>query len=219
MKDNIKMKLPRSWNEVRLGMLEDMKGSNDPIKALSILSGLDEKDIRDMPVQFIDKAFWDHMFFLDTMPEFKETNMIKWKGDTYLIDYENKMTFGEYIAIQSILEANPHDYSGFLAVICRKKGEEYSTEYENTVYQQRKEMFRSMPVPKVMPLVAFFLVLWNEQRNTERVFSDGKKAVLDAIDGILEGSRSSREGGDGRRSLTRWQAMRLRRLRRFVESM
>lgn len=219
MKDKIKLKLPRNWNQVTLGMLEDLEGSRDPIKVLSVMSGVSEDEIRQMPVQGIDSAFWDHLWYLNSLPEFKEANMVKWKGDTYAIQYENKMSFGEYVAIQSVLQANPHDYSGFLAIICRKMGEPYTTEYENVTFKERKEMFRSIPVPKVLPLVAFFLESWHAWSSSEQVFSSGKKAVLGAIDGILEDSRSSRKGGDGKKSLTRWQMMKLKRLRRYVDSM
>lgn len=216
MKDKYNIRLPKSWKEITLGMLEQIEGQHDnPIKIISVLSNLPEEEISQFPVQFID-SISRNIEFLKEMPQVEPENKVKWKGDTYVINYMDKLTFGEYVAIQSLLKANAHDYSGFLAVLCRKQGEQYTQEFENTMLEQRKEMYQSMPATKVLGVIAFFLTFYIRFMSLDKVLSQAKKTALDEIEVIVNDLRNTRTGGVGQRFSTNWEIARLKRLKKYI---
>lgn len=216
MKDHYNIRLPKSWNEITLGMLEKIEGEHDnPMKILSILSNTPEEEISQMPVQFIDKLS-ENISFLKNMPDVTESHSIRYKGNTYMINVMEKLTFGEYVAIQMLLKANQHDYSGFLAVLCRQQGEKYDATFENQTLQKRKEMFQNMPVKRVLPVIAFFLNWWLKFNSIDKTLNQTKTTVLEEIENILEDTKNMKIDGHGRRFYTNLLRIRLRRLQKYI---
>ena len=217
MKDHYNIRLPKSWNEITLGMLEKIEGEHDnPLKILSILSNTPEEEISQMPVQFIDKLS-ENISFLKNMPDVTESHSIKYKGNTYMINFMEKLNFGEYVAIQMLLKANPHDYSGFLAVLARKEGEIYNSEFENVTLPERKEMFKNMPVKKALPLIAFFLTFWQRLTTLDKVYNQTKQTTLQEIENILDSTKSSAISGAGKKLSITYARRRLKRLKKLID--
>ena len=217
MKDKYNIRLPKSWKELTLGMLEQIEGQHDnPIKIISVLSNLPETEIASMPVQFID-SISRNIEFLKEMPQVEPENKVRYKGDTYVINYMDKLTFGEYVGIQSLLKANAHDYSGFLAILCRKQGEQYTTEFENTMLEERKKMYQNMPVVKVLGVIAFFLNFYIKFMSLDKVLKQAKETALYEIENIQDNIKNSRTDGHGSRFSTHWQRRRLRRLAKYID--
>lgn len=216
--EKIKVKLPKGWGEVTLGMLERLEGNGNPVKVLSVLSGLSEKEVEELPVQFVD-ALSKNIMFLSEMPKVEPKPSIRVNGEVYRINIQERMSFGEYVAVQMLLKADRHDYSGFLGILCRKEGEVYDTSFENEVLPERKRMFQGVSVEKAMPVVAFFLELWLVLRNSEQALMTLSAETLSQLDAIVRDGRRSRKDGDGSVSLTSWQRAKLKHLKRCIRRM
>ena len=89
------------------------------------------------------------------------TNKITIDGETYTIHFENQLKVGEYIAADSILKSDRHNYASLLAILCRKDGELYDSHFENEVIEDRIKFWEKQPVTKVLNLITFFLQLAN----------------------------------------------------------
>lgn len=161
------VKVPSGWDELTLKKFQEIERYySDKEKSFNILDVLDiliDKDrdyIMSLPEEFLDKIL-DKLQFLQTKPDVGEpSNKIKWKGDTYTIHTENKLKVGEYVAVDTLIKGDPHNYAGVLAILARKENEEYDSKYENEILEDRMKMWESVPVKKVMKTINFFLSLW-----------------------------------------------------------
>lgn len=215
---DINIKLPKSWNEITLGMLEEVEGQNDnPIKIIAALSKQPEDVISSLPVQFVD-SISKNIEFLKQMPNVAETNEIRYKGERYMINFMEKLTFGEYCSLQEVMRANPHAYSTFLAILCRKPDEKYTSEFENTILKDRITMFKNMPVKKVLGLVAFFLQLYIKLMTLDKTYQQTKQNTLEEIENTVTNLKSSCHDGVGNGWRTRYVTNRLKRLKKIVKN-
>jgi hypothetical protein len=73
--------------------------------------------------------------------------------------FDHQLKVGEYIAADTALKGDQHNYAAILAVLARKEGEIYDSKYENEVLEDRIKMWEGVPVTDVLPVVAFFLTL------------------------------------------------------------
>lgn len=209
---------PASWNEITLDMFSDIeryyddKDKNFDIRdVLHILTGKSMDEINALPAEFLE-TIMSHLAFLHTKPEVKEpTNRITVNGEEYIVNTFEKMKTGEYVSFDMALKNDKHDYSSFLAILCRKQGEPYDSKYEAELFEDRKKMFGKVPVVDVLPIVNFFLMLWFVQENHSQLYS----AVEEAINLIQRSIDSSDKiGAFKRRSLN----SQMKRLRKSLES-
>lgn len=163
------LSIPESWNDVTLKQYqeiekyyEDKKEDNfDVFDVIDILTGKDKDYIKSLPVEFLD-IILDKLSFLTVSPQTPEpTNKITIDGETYTIHFENQLKVGEYIAADSILKSDRHNYAALLAILCRKDGELYDSHFENEVIEDRIKFWEKQPVTKVLNLITFFLQLAN----------------------------------------------------------
>ena len=168
MEDNIidygQVTVPTDWSQVTLKQYEKIEEYYDgDEKKFNIIDVLDifinkTKDyIMSLPAEFLEKII-DKMSFINEQPKVdKPTNKIEIDGETYIINVMEKLKTGEYIAADTALKANRHDYASLLAILCRKEGEAYDSKFEAELFQKRKEMFEQQPITKILPLVSYFL--------------------------------------------------------------
>lgn len=162
------LNIPESWNDVTLKQYqeiekyyEDKDEDFDVLSVIDILIGKDKEYIKSLPMEFLD-IILDKLSFLTVSPQTPEpSNKITIDKETYTIHFENQLKVGEYIAADSILKSDRHNYAALLAILCRKDGELYDSHFENEVIEDRIKFWEKQPVTKVLNLITFFLQLAN----------------------------------------------------------
>ena len=160
-----KWSLPTRWSEVTLGQFAELeklyngdasKGV-DTVDLIAVMSSRTKDEVMTLPLEFME-TMMVHLVFLETQPEIEgATDRVEIDGETYIINYKEKLKFGEYVDFDQLMKSNPNDYPSMFAIICRKEDEAYDSEYVANEFQKRVEMFSRQPVTKMLPLIAFFL--------------------------------------------------------------
>lgn len=156
--------VPVSWDEITLEkyqkieeFYEDKEKKFDIREALHILTDKTEDEVNELPVEFLE-IILDKLSFLQFPPnDGKPTNQIDIDGETYIVNTQNKLKTGEFIATETILKDDSHNYAAILAVLCRKEGEIYDSKFENEVIEDRVKMFEKQPITKILPIIGFFM--------------------------------------------------------------
>lgn len=167
IKDFGQWKVPTKWEEVTLKQYqeieryyEDKDKDFDVRDVLHIFTDKTKDEINELPLDFLEEIM-AHLLFLQTKPEEKKaSNSIKIDGETYVIHTENKLKVGEYVAADTTMKGDKHNYSGLLAILCRKEGELYDSKFENEVLEDRIKLFEKQSIVDVLPLIGFFLQLY-----------------------------------------------------------
>lgn len=210
--------VPVKWDDITLDMFSDIeryygdKDKNFDIReVLHILTGKSADEVNALPAEFLEEIL-GKLTFLNERPEVSEPrNYVVIDGEKYVVNTFEKMKTGEYVSFDMALKADKHDYSSFLAILCRKDGEKYDSHYEAELFEQRKKMFGKVPVTDVMPIISFFLTLWFVRETHSQLFSK----VEEAVNLIQQNIDSSEKiGAFKRRSLN----LRMKKLRKLLES-
>lgn len=156
--------IPTSWDDVKLSVfqkLEEEKANENTqvIDILHILTNKTKDEVMSLPVEFIDLLLQKLSFMLEPMPSQEPTNKIEIDGETYQINFMEKLKTGEYISFSNVIKAEPYNYAAMLAILCRKQDEAYDSKFEAEVFNDRVKMFENQPVTKIIPLINFFFLL------------------------------------------------------------
>lgn len=156
--------IPTSWDDVKLSVfqkLEEEKANENTqmIDILHILTNKTKDEVMSLPVEFIDLLLQKLSFMLEPMPSQEPTNKIEIDGETYQINFMEKLKTGEYISLNNVIKAEPYNYAAMLAILCRKQDEAYDSKFEAEVFNDRVKMFENQPVTKIIPLINFFFLL------------------------------------------------------------
>lgn len=158
------IKVPTSWNEINLKKFQEIKRfyegtdkSFDVIEVLHILTDKTKDEISQLPSDFLS-IIMDKMSFLQNEPEVGEaTNKIVIDGETYVVNIQNKLKVGEFIAADTTLKQDPNNIAAILAIVCRKEDEPYDSKFENEIFESRMKMFEEQPVTNILPIISFFM--------------------------------------------------------------
>ena len=218
-KDFGEWNVPTSWDEVTLGQLQALDALNGSTPSLSqvvgVLSGRPADEVAALPVQFAN-ALLARMSFITERPEIEPSVSCEIGGERYSVNVVEDMKLGEVVAVETVLSADKDDVAGVLAVVCRKGGEVYDSEFENKVVEERKKMFLDAPCTKVLPVVAFFLLRWELSENCSRRYSAMKEEALNLTQTCIDSLASSTVGIG---SLSRSRARRkLKRLKKHIST-
>lgn len=176
--------VPTDWNQVSLKQYqeieqfyEDKDNKFDVREVLHIFTNKTIDEINSLPLEFLEDIM-THLLFLQTKPtEQSPTNKITISGDTYIVHSENKMKVGEYIASDTALKGDKHNYAAILAILCRKDGEIYDSHFENEVLESRIKMFEEQPIVNILPIISFFLSLYIQSVMPTLLSSQIKEAI------------------------------------------
>ena len=58
-----------------------------------------------------------------------------------------KLKTGEFVAIDTILKSDPHDYISIFAVLCRKDGEIYDSKFEAEEFDKEFPVREKLKLP------------------------------------------------------------------------
>lgn len=159
--------VPTSWEDISLLKYEsierfyaDKDEKFDLRQVLHIMCDKTEDEVNALPVEALD-IILEKLEFLKTPPKVdKPTNKIEIDGETYQINFQNKLKTGEFVAAEMAMKDNQHNYAALLAILCRKPDEVYDSKFENEILEDRIKLFEQQPITKILPLVSFFLNLW-----------------------------------------------------------
>lgn len=212
---------PRSWDELTLKQFQDIERyysdkdkKFDVREVLNLLTDHSIDEINNLPLDFVDKLL-NELTWLHETPQFDEpTNKVEINGEKYIVNIQEKLKVGEYIAVDTIIKGDKHNYSGILAVLCRKEGEIYDSKFENEVVGERMKMWEKVPVVKVMPLISFFLSCWLLSQRNIQLYS----MVEEAINLTQQDIENLHKNGDLSRHSMKSLTRKLKKLQKSIKS-
>lgn len=223
-KDFGKWVVPNSWEDLTLGKFQELErlyeGEEDKERKFDVRDVLDlmtdrtKDEINELPVEFTDMLL-RKMYWLHEQPQFgKPSNKITVDGETYTVHTENEMKFGEYVALDTAMKGDKHNYAAMLAILCRKEGEIFDARFENEVLPSRIEFWKNVSVMKVMPIVSFFLELSSMSLQVSQLSSQ----IQEGINHILKHIETSKQNGVFSALYTKWQMRKLRKLQKSIKN-
>lgn len=212
---------PKSWEDVTLLQYQEIerfyenKDENVDIRQIiHILCNKTIDEVNALPAEFLD-IILEKLAFLQTTPNPGEpTNKIKIDGVEYSVNVMEKLKTGEYVAFDTVLKNDKHNYAMMLAILCRKEGEVYDSKFENEIMPQREKMFEQQPVMKILNIVSFFLTLWLVSEKHSKLFIQ----VEEAVNLIAKQLKTSKKLGVCRRLYLTWQIRKLKRLLKSISN-
>ena len=223
-KDFGEWKVPSSWDELTLGKFQELErlydtedGNErkfDVRDVLDLMTDRTKDEINELPIEFTDSLL-RKMYWLHEQPDFgKPSNKVTIDGIQYTVHNENEMKFGEYVALDTALKGDKHNYAAMLAILCRKEGEIFDAKFENEVLPSRIEFWKNVSVMKVMPIVSFFLELSSMSLQVSQLSSQ----VQEGINHILKHIETSKQNGVFSALYTKWQMRKLRKLQKSIKN-
>lgn len=176
--------VPTSWDEVTLRQYQEIEryyeGKDehfDVRKVLNILTNHTEDEINMLPLEYLEEIM-EKLNFLSSLPKEEEPrNWCEINGERYSVHTEQKLKTGEYIASDTALKGDKHNYAAIMAVLCRKDGELYDSHFENEVLEGRIRLFEQQPVTKILPIISFFLRLYAVSMMPTLLSLEAKEAI------------------------------------------
>lgn len=211
---------PKGWNELTLKQFQsieeyyaDKDKEFDVRDVLELFTDHSREEIDQLPIEFVERLL-EQLEWIKEAPSWGEpSNKVEIDGVEYKVNIQDKLKTGEYIALDTVLKGDKHNYAAMLAVMCRKDGELYDSKFENEILGDRIKMWEKVPVVKVMPIVAFFLSLWVVlQKNTQL-----SSMVEEAINLTAKNIETSRKNGDLSMLSTKLLMRKLKKLRKSIK--
>jgi len=176
--------IPSSWDELDLKTFSkieeyysDKDKEFDVRDVLSILCDKTQDEINELPSEFAEKIMSELAWLGDTPTYDKPTNSIEINGEVYMVNSQHKLKTGEYIAVDTVLKNDKHNYAAIMAILCRKEGEKYDSTFENEVLPKRIEMWEKVSVMNVLPIINFFLSSWLTLNRNSQLFMRVEEAL------------------------------------------
>ena len=223
-KDFGEWKVPSSWDDLTLGKFQELErlydGDDDKERKFDVRDVLDlmtehtKDEINELPIEFTDMLL-RKMYWLHEQPDFgKPSNKITIDGVQYTVHNENEMKFGEYVALDTAMKGDKHNYAAMLAILCRKEGEIFDAKFENEILPSRIEFWKNVSVIKVMPIVSFFLELSSMSLQVSQLSSE----IQEGINHILKHIETSKRNGVFSALYTKWQVRKLKKLQKSIKN-
>ena len=222
-KDFGEWNVPQSWDDLTLGKFQELErfydGDDNERKfdvrdVLDLMTDRTKDEINELPIEFTDKLL-RKMYWLHEQPNFgKPSNKITVDGVQYTVHNENEMKFGEYVALDTALKGDKHNYAAMLAILCRKEGEIFDSKFENEILPSRIEFWKNVSVMKVMPIVSFFLELSSMSLQVSQLSLE----IQEGINHILKHIETSKQNGVFSALYTKWQVRKLKKLQKSIKN-
>ena len=176
--------VPTSWEEITLKQFQEIeKYYSDKDKdfdireVLHIFTNKTEDEINALPITFTNELMNKLMFLKDKPKDYEPSNFIEIDGVRYSINIMEKLKTGEFVAIDTILKSDPHDYISIFAVLCRKDGEIFDSKFEAEEFDKRVELMGKQPAIKMLPLIAFFFNLYIVRMTHSQLYSEVEEGL------------------------------------------
>ena len=158
-----KITVPTKWEEVTLKQFTELltiydKEDKDILDIISMFTGRSKDELRKYPMDFINEILI-HLQFMNTPLNIKPSNWVEIDGKKYSVNYMEKLKFGEFVDVETIIKDNKYNYPAILGVLCRMEGEVYDDDFIAEKLNDRVKMFEELDMPSAMRLINFFLKL------------------------------------------------------------
>lgn len=219
-KKNFKLNIPTNWDEVTLNKFIQLQSlyskEHKPTiqEIIAVLSDIEVDEVNKYPALVVERVMDNLQFLSETITD-KSSNKIEIDNITYQINYLEELKFGEYVDVNTILDADKSNFPAILGILCRKEGEIYDDNYIATELTKRIEMFGKQPVSKVYPIINFFLTLSLTSENNMKPFLENLK---DQASLIVTHYINSLKNGDGRKHFLNWRMRKLQKLLKSIKS-
>lgn len=207
--------VPTSWDELTLKQFQEIeKYYSDKDKdfdirdVLHIFTNKTEDEINALPIVFTNELMNKLMFLKDKPKDYEPSNFIEIDGVRYGINVMEKLKTGEFVAIDTILKNDPHDYISIFAVLCRKDGEIYDSKFDAEEFDKRVELMGKQPAIKMLPLIAFFINCYIVRKTHSLLYSE----VEEGLNHIQQSINNSENLGVFKRLSLNSQMKKLRKL-------
>ena len=221
-KDFGEWKVPQSWDDLTLGKFQELERLYDGDEerkfdvrdVLDLMTDRTKDEINELPIEFTDMLL-RKMYWLHEQPDFgKPSNKVTIDGVQYTVHNENEMKFGEYVALDTAMKGDKHNYAAMLAILCRKEGEIFDAKFENEILPSRIEFWKNVSVMKVMPIVSFFLELSSMSLQVSQLSLE----IQEGINHILKHIETSKQNGVFSALYTKWQVRKLKKLQKSIKN-
>lgn len=213
-----KWTVPTSWDEITLKQFQEIeKYYSDKDKdfdireVLHIFTNKTEDEINALPITFTNELMNKLIFLKDKPKEVEPKAFVEIDGEKYGINVMEKLKTGEFVAIDTILKNDTHDYISIFAVLCRKDGEIFDSKFEAEEFDKRVELMGKQPAIKMLPLIAFFFNLYIVRKTHSLLYSEVEEG-LNLIQQNIDNSENL--GVFKRRSLN----SQMKKLRKLLKS-
>ncbi|KAA6347881.1 hypothetical protein EZS27_004661 [termite gut metagenome] len=160
--DGSEYNVPQNWSDITLKHYEtfyDLRRETkiDEVLLVASISTIPYRLLSDLPLSFYNEILNTILFVFDNI-QYKALSYIKDSEDnTYYVNTSQELTLGQWVDIELINENTDSKtkLSDILAIVCLKKNEKYLPELSET----RKELFGSLSMDKIFPILTFFLKL------------------------------------------------------------
>ncbi len=217
-----KWNVPTSWNQITLGQYQEIEKfyentenkSFDVREVIHILCNKTIDEVNALPLEFLDDIM-EKMSFLQTkVTEQEPTNTLTINGEKYVVNIQNKLKVGEYVAVDSIIKDDKHNYAAMLAILCRKEGELYDSKFENEILEDRVHLWEQQPITDVLRVISFFLQCY--MISVTPILLSSK--IKEAIDQERENILNLRKSGDLSMFSTKRAIRKLRKLEKSIKN-
>ena len=157
------MKIKDKWSDITIGeyerIVETIKSTDDEIERLtgviSVLSGVDEDEIADMPIAEIARIGKK----LDFLNSFDFNKNATYKslvidGETLVLSTKN-MTVAQYVDFQATWSAETKDLARIISICYVPKGKKYNQDYD--IEELIKKIRKNVSIDKANS-IGFFLL-------------------------------------------------------------
>lgn len=191
--------VPTKWEELTLKQFQEIEkyyseheGDFKVTDIIHIMSNKTVDEINSMPLEFLDLISEKLSFMTTPMEKAIPSKEVEVNGEKYIVHTEEQLKVGEYIAADTILKNDSHNYAALMAILCRKDGEVYDSKFENEVMIDRVKMWEEVPAVKVMSVIGFFLTCYTISV-TPTLLSSQVEEAIDLMRRDIENSVKSGE--------------------------
>lgn len=210
-----KINIPTKWSEVTLKQFQELmriynQEDKDILDILSVFSGKDKKELRQMPSEFIETMLV-HLQFMNTKLEVEPSNKIVINNNTYQINYTEKLKFGEFVDIESISKEDKYNWAAMLGILCRQENEIYDDDFIADKLDDRIKMYEELSIDKALTLINFFLKLslrYIAYSQRSSALKEGKHLA----ESLVQSIRNSLKDGAGTKLNSIYAKIELRKL-------
>lgn len=183
----------------------------DVVSIVSFATGIEQEQLLDSPSKFFDMIFekvkWVFELNLDNFPL---SEFVEIQGEKYSYEKNDDCQNREWVDMDAIIQDFPeHDkFVGILCIKLRKvnkdgKGKliEGIEKYDTQMIYDRKDLFNTLPVSKVIPIINFFLSKEKILSNNLQLYSTTLGLAYHNHQTLIEWQSN----GDGFTQLAHWR--------------